>query len=103
MPEKLVGGGTITDAESWTNTLTSMIDNGAYSAQSAGWLSSLDIGDPVNTALGWASEANAYVCSVVLPQGVDAVQGQQLNGAYYNSVTDTIELQIARGKFPARC
>lgn len=50
--------------------------------------------DAVNCALGWASEANNYVCSYVLKDGVDGVQGVDLSGDYYQGAVPIIQSQI---------
>lgn len=48
------------------------------------------------TALRWASESNAYVCSTVLRDGVDAVENQDVSGAYTTAAQPVVELQIAK-------
>ncbi|KAJ6164646.1 hypothetical protein N7470_003318 [Penicillium chermesinum] len=99
MPEKLVGGGELTDAKSWADTLVGEIQSGNLSSQAAGWIDGDDIGDVVTTATRWASDANAYVCSVVMPNGVAALQSGDLYPDYYNSAIGTVELQIAKGGY----
>jgi hypothetical protein len=49
--------------------------------------------------LSWASEANKYVCSDVIPAGVAAVEGIELDGAYYTAHYHAVRIQVARGKF----
>jgi hypothetical protein len=78
MPEKLVGGYTLADAERWAGTLTTAITSGIYQSVALGWLSGIDLADPVSSSLSWAEEANAFVCTTVLPDGVDAIDGQEL-------------------------
>ena len=46
-----------------------------------------------------ASDANSFVCSVVMPNGAAALQSGDLYPTYYNSVIDTVELQIAKGGY----
>ncbi|OCK80816.1 S1/P1 nuclease [Lepidopterella palustris CBS 459.81] len=99
MPEKLVGGYTLTDAKTWAKTLTTSIKTGAYSSQKSSWLSGINIDDPITTAMGWATDSNAYVCSTVLPDGVSAVSGQELDGSYYTTAVPVIELQIAKAGY----
>jgi len=49
------------------------------------------------TALKWATEANAYVCSTVLKGGISAVQqDKDLSGAYTTTATPVVKLQIAK-------
>lgn len=56
----------------------------------------MDVADPKTTTLQWAAEANAYVCSTVIPNGQAAVENVDLSGAYYKSAIEVVELQIAR-------
>jgi len=97
MPEKLVGGYTLTYASSWASNLTTQIKTGAYKSQKDSWLSGIDLSDPVTTSMGWASDSNAFVCSTVLKGGVSAVSGKELDGGYYSTAIPVIELQVAKG------
>jgi hypothetical protein len=99
MPEELRGGYTITDAQEWAANLTSEINSGIYESESASWISGLDISDAKTTALTWATDANKYVCSVVIPKGQSAVEGKDLYPTYYDSAIPTIELQIAKAGY----
>jgi hypothetical protein len=99
MPEKLVGGYTLADAQRWANTLTTEINSGSFADQAASWLDGIDITDPVTTSLAWASETNAFVCTTVLPGGKDAVENQELSGDYYETAVPVIQLQIARAGY----
>lgn len=99
MPEKLVGGSSLTYAQTWANTLISEIDSGSYESEAASWIAGDDISDAITTATRWASDANAYVCTVVMPDGAAALQTGDLYPTYYNSVIGTIELQIAKGGY----
>jgi hypothetical protein len=99
MPEKLIGGHALTDAQSWANTLITDITSGSYKSQAASWIADSDVTDPITSATAWASDANAYVCAVVMPDGAAALQEGDLYPTYYNSVIPTIELQIAKGGY----
>nr|GAT57159.1 nuclease PA3 [Mycena chlorophos] len=99
MPEKLIGGDTLADASSWAATLIKEIDSGSYKSLAASWIADSDISDVVASASAWATDANAYVCSVVMPNGVAALQKGDLYPTYYNSVIPTIELQLAKGGY----
>ena len=99
MPEKLIGGHNLSDAQGWANSLITDITSGAYKSQAASWIAKSNINDPIGSATAWASDANAYVCSVVMPNGAAALQKGDLYPAYYNSVIPTIELQIAKGGY----
>jgi hypothetical protein len=57
------------------------------------------LSDPVATSLGWAEESNKLICTAVLPDGVDAVEGHELSGDYYKSAVPVIELQIAKAGY----
>ena len=97
MPNKIAGGSTITTAKSFATTLTNEIKTGTFADDKDSWLDGIDLSDPVGTATGWASDSNAFVCTVVMPNGVAAVEKGDLSTTYFNSAVDTIELQLARG------
>lgn len=99
IPEKKVGGGKLTDAQSWAGSLVTEIESGSFKDQAAGWINGDDVTDPIKSATTWASDANAYVCSVVMPDGASALQNGDLYPTYYNSVIGTVELQIAKGGY----
>lgn len=99
IPEKLIGGSTLSDAQTWANELIDSINSGSYKSVAASWIKGDDISDPVTSATSWASDANAFVCSVVMPNGVSALQKGDLYPTYYDSVIPTIELQIAKGGY----
>lgn len=99
MPEKLIGGSTLADANTWATTLIAAIDTGAYKSKAASWIAASDISNPITSATAWATDANALVCSVVMPKGVAALQTGDLYPTYYNSAIGTIELQIAKGGY----
>jgi hypothetical protein len=99
MPEELRGGYSLSDAKSWASDLTTEIKTGDYSSQKADWISGLDVTDAKGTALGWAQDANQYVCSVVIPDGESSVENTDLYPDYYNSAIPTVELQIAKAGY----
>ncbi|KAM3445009.1 hypothetical protein NHJ13734_000878 [Beauveria thailandica] len=99
IPQKKVGGSKLTDAQSWAGALVAEIESGALKGQAAGWISGDNVADPITSATRWASDANAYVCSVVMPGGASALQQGDLYPDYYNSVIGTVELQIAKGGY----
>lgn len=45
-------------------------------------------------ALQYAKETNKYVCSYVLKEGVDGLEGQDLGGDYYDGAAPIVEAQI---------
>ncbi|KAJ7681564.1 nuclease PA3 [Mycena rosella] len=100
MPEELIGGSSLADAKSWATTLISEINSGTYESAKASWIAGDDIGNVVTTATRWASDANALVCSVVMPKGAAALTAEKdLYPTYYDDVIGTIELQIAKGGY----
>lgn len=100
MPETLVGGSALSDAQSWANDLIAEIDSGSYAKVAASWIDGDDPSAAQDTAMAWASDANAYVCTVVMPDGAAALTAAtDLYPTYYDSVIPTIELQIAKGGY----
>ncbi|KAL3961409.1 hypothetical protein ACCO45_002932 [Purpureocillium lilacinum] len=99
MPQKLIGGKDLAHAQTWANTLVQDIESGSYKAQAPDWIKGDNVSDAIGTATRWATDANSYVCSVVMPNGAAALQSGDLYPDYYNSVTATIELQIAKGGY----
>ena len=97
MPQEIAGGFSMEDAQSWAATLTTMINSGAFKGEKAGWIGNMSTSDAVASAMEWASDSNAFVCSVVIPKGASAYTGMELDGAYFKSAEATIELQIAKG------
>lgn len=90
----------MSDALSWAKDLITEIDSGNYSSQAADWISGDDIADAQAAAMTWASDANAYVCTVVMPDGAAALTAMSdLYPTYYDSVIPTVELQIAKGGY----
>jgi hypothetical protein len=99
MPEQLIGGSALSDAQTWANNLITNITSGTYKSQAASWIDGDDISDVVTTATRWATDANTFVCSVVMPNGAAALQAGDLYPTYYNSAIGTIELQIAKAGY----
>lgn len=100
IPETLVGGYSLSDAHSWASNLTSEINSGDYKSLAASWIDGDDVNEAINTALRWAQDANAYVCTVVMPDGAAALEAlDDLYPTYYDSVIPTIELQVAKGGY----
>ncbi|KAJ7622886.1 phospholipase C/P1 nuclease domain-containing protein, partial [Mycena rosella] len=84
MPEELIGGSSLADAQS----------------TKASWIAGDDVGNVITTATRWATDANALVCSVVMPNGAAALTAEtDLFPTYYDDVIGTIELQIAKGGY----
>ncbi|KAI1435003.1 nuclease S1 precursor [Xylaria sp. CBS 124048] len=99
IPESISGGSTLASAKSWAATLTTEIKSGDFKSLAADWVSGLSVAtadDRKTTALEWATEANADVCTTVLVGGISSVKGQELSGDYTTSATPIVELQIAK-------
>lgn len=99
MPEVRAGSSTLANAQAWANTLITEINTGIFKSQAASWIAGDTINDIQTTATRWASDANALVCSVVMPNGVAALQKGDLFPTYYDSVIPSIELQLAKGGY----
>lgn len=64
--EKLVGGirrKPYEAAKKWADELTQEINEGKYASKRISWLRSANLSDPIATAMEWATEGNAYVCT----------------------------------------
>ncbi|KAL7627506.1 hypothetical protein AAE478_001699 [Parahypoxylon ruwenzoriense] len=96
IPESISGGSSESAAKSWASDLITEIDSGSYKSQASTWISGLSASDAERTALGWASESNAYVCSTVLKGGVGAVENQDLSGPYTADAQPVVDVQIAK-------
>ena len=102
IPQTIAGGSTLATAKSYATTLTAAINTGAYASQKSSWTSgTFTTSDVIGSATGWAKDANAYVCSTVLPGGISSVENQELgpSGPYYDSVTPTVNVLIARAGY----
>jgi hypothetical protein len=99
IPEKLIGGFDLSDAENWSTTLIADIKNGKYANASATWLQGMSANDSIASAMHWATDSNAYVCSTVLPEGEEEVAGEELSGEYYDSAIPVVQMQIAKAGF----
>ena len=93
--ERLAGGA---NAEEWAQNYTKAIASNDFGDASA-WTKNISISDSEGTALGWASDANSYVCSDVLAGGVDAVEKGDLSGAYFDAHGEVARLQIAKAGY----
>ncbi|KAG6009888.1 hypothetical protein E4U21_000990 [Claviceps maximensis] len=83
-------------AEKWAKQLADEIEHGKFAAQREAWLKNLDFQDTIETAMAWSREANAFVCTHVLPEGAVAIEGQELGGDYFKKAGPVIELLVAR-------
>lgn len=96
IPETHVGGYGLPVAQNWAANLTDAILYGRYKAQAENeWLKGMSLGDPEGSALVWAGESNAFVCSTVLPEGREGVEGAELSGRYFEDAVPVIETLVA--------
>ncbi|UPK91392.1 hypothetical protein LCI18_002327 [Fusarium solani-melongenae] len=96
--EKLLGGlhgDPFELAGNWARQLAVEITDGRFAEEKETWLKDLNFNDPVSTALAWSREANALVCTHVLPEGAAAIVGQELGGEYFEKAAPVIERQVA--------
>ncbi|CAG5152582.1 uncharacterized protein ALTATR162_LOCUS2831 [Alternaria atra] len=103
IPEAIIGGHQhlLPSAQVWAQTLIDAIDNtdGIYHLLSAGWIQGDTTSNVKDSVLRWSSEANALVCTVVMPNGPDVLKVGDLYPVYFDSVKDTVSLQIARAGY----
>ncbi|PSN59812.1 hypothetical protein BS50DRAFT_219575 [Corynespora cassiicola Philippines] len=99
IPEKLRGGFALEDARIWAEELAGEIRNGTYAAVKEEWLEGIVASDAVETTMVWARDANAYICSTVVPEGPEAVRHQELGGEYYKKAIPVVQQQIAKAGF----
>lgn len=123
--EKLVGGvrrrgGPFEEAKKWADELTREIEGGKFAEHRIDWLRAANLSDVKGTAMAWAIEGNAHVCTTgefnlvvycgrgqrltvpffsVLPEGPEAIRGQELGGAYYEAAAPVVEVQVARAGY----
>ncbi|EXJ85947.1 hypothetical protein A1O1_06316 [Capronia coronata CBS 617.96] len=89
------------DAHEFAENLTKSIEAGDYGWNVNGWLSGVvSVNNTLATAMEWASEANAFVCTDVLQEGVDAVEDDgDLSRSYYEAHYDVARVQIAKAGY----
>lgn len=58
-----VRGKPFDEARKWATTLVGEIKRGKFRSQAQDWGNGINLGDPTATALLWARQSNAYVCS----------------------------------------
>lgn len=67
IPEKMVGGAhrsPFAAARQWADQLAAEInDGGKYAQDRIDWLRAANLSDPIATAMAWATDSNAFVCT----------------------------------------
>ncbi|OGM48273.1 nuclease S1 [Aspergillus bombycis] len=99
MPEEAAGGYSLSVAKSYADLLTERIKTGAYSSKKDSWTDGIDIKDPVATSMIWAADANTYVCSTVLDDGLAYINSTDLSGEYYDKSQPVFEELIAKAGY----
>lgn len=90
---------TLADAKAWADDLTQSIQHGKYKYCARSWTQGDDIADAQRSAMAWARDANALVCTVVLGEGREAVESVDLAGAYFDKAVEDVEVQISKGGY----
>jgi hypothetical protein len=98
MLTKLTGGTDIPTAKVFASQLTERILKGDYSAVASSWFTS-SLSDAKAAAMAWATEANDEVCTTVFPEGPLAMEGVEIDGAYYEKAVPVLEKLIAHGGY----
>jgi hypothetical protein len=99
IPQKAEGNFSLPHALAWATNLTQEIKHGKFHKESKSWIKGINADDAIDSAMIWASDSNQYVCTTVLPNGPDAVFGQELSGAYYESAIPVVQHQIAKAGY----
>lgn len=99
MLETYIGGDTISDALTWSKELVTAINSGTYASLTSAWLTGMDISDPESSAVVWATDSNAYVCTTVMPDGYTVLEDGDLSTTYYQSAIPVIEQQLAKAGY----
>jgi hypothetical protein len=94
IPEKHAGSGDkeaeMSDAKAWAEKLFNNANTELLAAECQ------DLDRAQDCALQWAGEANQFVCSYVLKDGVDGVTGVDLGGAYFDGAAPVVDDLISR-------
>jgi hypothetical protein len=91
-----VGGYALPFALAWATNLTESIRSGIYAPVAQSWLHDMQLDDPIASALVWARDSNALVCTTVLKEGKDAINGTELGNRYYEDAIDVVQMQVAK-------
>lgn len=86
------------DAQAWAETLFSAAAS-TPSLNVAEGDDCLDVSTAEKCALEWANEANSYICSYVLKDDVQGVEGRNLAGKYYEGAVPIVDYLVGRAGF----
>jgi S1/P1 Nuclease len=99
MIEKQNGAATLPNAKALATKLTTYIKTGNYTTASKGWTKGMNVDDAQGSSMIWAQDANTFVCSTVMPNGVSSVENKDLSGAYYQGAIPVIDELLARAGY----
>ena len=85
------------EAATTASGLAKAIKSGAYQSQAASWINGISISNAQKTTLGWAEDANSFVCSTVLKDDLTVVEGTDLGGKYFETASPIVQEQLAKG------
>ena len=97
--EQYTGGYAMSDSRDFATQLTTQIKSGNFSSQASSWLTGMSLSSAQTSAMTWASDANKYVCSTVMPDGISSVENKDLSTTYYNGMMPTVKLQLAKAGY----
>ncbi|KAF3910260.1 hypothetical protein ABW21_db0204868 [Orbilia brochopaga] len=97
--ETLAGGTTITAAETFAKGIINDLEKGIYKDQKDDWNSCGSLKRGTACPKAWAQDANKFVCSNVLVNGVDAVKDHDVSGEYYKTNAPIARQQLAKGGY----
>lgn len=86
------------DAQAWAEALFSATSS-TPSLTVADGDDCLDVSTAEKCALEWANEANRYICSYVLKDDVQGVEGKNLAGEYYEGVVPIVDYLVGKAGF----
>ena len=81
-------------AYKWAGFLMARYGNDDRIAES---INHVCVHDAVECSLGWADQANRWVCDYVLKDGLDTVKTMDLGGEYFDGAVPIIEEMIVKG------
>jgi len=99
MIEKYAGSSTLAHAKTFASSLTQQIKTGNFSTVAKTWTQGMDVDQAQTSGMDWASDANKYVCSNVMPNGVSPLESGDLGGAYYNTNMPVVDELLARAGY----
>ncbi|EWC44320.1 hypothetical protein DRE_01146 [Drechslerella stenobrocha 248] len=97
--DTLAGGNTLAAANSLAKNIIADLDTGIYKDLKAGWTSCGSIKRGTGCPKAWAQDSNRLICSNVLANGVEEVEGKDISGDYYAANVPIVRQQLAKGGY----